>query len=263
MATGQHSRRKFGVLFGMGVVGVLSLLPVYIPQLRQLATTGGAHGWSLPALVVASVFQFLFLMALGVALGMAFAPRLHLRSHIAAWAAREPKLSPGFWKEAPLALGLGALTALVLLVLDHFFAPSMGEATAQKLYILQDLPLNQKVMNVLHGGINEELIYRWGLASFLAWLIGSVRGKASGSPPAGTMWAAIVLAALVFGAAHLPVFVGQSIVALTTPVVVRTVVLNAIAGIVFGWLYFRRSLEAAMLAHAMLHITWAILSYLV
>ncbi|MDI3288426.1 CPBP family intramembrane glutamic endopeptidase [Polyangium sp. 15x6] len=261
MATGQHSRRKFAVLFGMGVVGVLGLLPILIPQLRQLATTSGTPVPSLTALVVASVFQSLLFVALGVAVGMAFAPRLHLRSHIAAWAGREPKLSPGFSKEAPLALGLGVLAALVLPVLDQLFAPSMGEA-AQRLRILQDLPLNQRVAGALAGGINEELIFRWGLATFLAWLIGSIRGKASGSPPAGTMWAAVVIAALVFGAAHLPAVLGLS-VSLTVPVVARTIVLNACAGMVFGWLYFRRSLEAAILAHAMVHITWAILSRLV
>ena len=31
--------------------------------------------------------------------------------------------------------------------------------------------------------------------------------------------------------------------------VARTVLLNAVAGVVFGWLYWKRGLEMAMLAH--------------
>jgi len=36
---------------------------------------------------------------------------------------------------------------------------------------------------------------------------------------------------------------------LTTIVVVRTVLLNSIAGVLFGWLYWRRGLLAAMVSH--------------
>jgi membrane protease YdiL (CAAX protease family) len=40
------------------------------------------------------------------------------------------------------------------------------------------------------------------------------------------------------------------LVALSPVIVARTVLLNAIAGVAFGWLFWRRSLEAAMVAHA-------------
>lgn len=36
---------------------------------------------------------------------------------------------------------------------------------------------------------------------------------------------------------------------LTSIVVVRALVLNGIAGLLFGWLYWRRGLEAAVIAH--------------
>ena len=45
------------------------------------------------------------------------------------------------------------------------------------------------------------------------------------------------------------------------PVIVA-VFMNAIVGFAFGWLYFRRSLEAAMLAHATVHLTWSGLALL-
>jgi membrane protease YdiL (CAAX protease family) len=59
--------------------------------------------------------------------------------------------------------------------------------------------------------------------------------------------AAIVIAALLFGAGHLPA--AAPVWPLTGMVVLRTLLLNAVAGLAFGWLYWRRGLEAAMLAH--------------
>ena len=41
---------------------------------------------------------------------------------------------------------------------------------------------------------------------------------------------------------------------LTTPIIVRSVVLNGVASATFGWLFWRRGLEAAMVAHACAHV---------
>jgi membrane protease YdiL (CAAX protease family) len=40
--------------------------------------------------------------------------------------------------------------------------------------------------------------------------------------------------------------------------VLRILLLNALAGLVFGWLFWRRSLECAMFAHASVHVVFAI-----
>ena len=60
-------------------------------------------------------------------------------------------------------------------------------------------------------------------------------------------WGAIAVAALLFGAGHLPA--AAKIWGLEDIVVVRTIALNAIAGIAFGWLYWKRGIEMAMLGH--------------
>jgi hypothetical protein len=46
----------------------------------------------------------------------------------------------------------------------------------------------------------------------------------------------------------------RAMVPFTPVVVTRTVLLNAIAGVAFGWLFWRRSLEAAMIADATGHV---------
>ena len=75
-------------------------------------------------------------------------------------------------------------------------------------------------------------------------------------------WAAIVVAALLFGAGHLPA--ASKIWGLEAIVVLRTLLLNGIAGVVFGWLYWKRGLEMAMLSHfsadIVLHVIAPLLS---
>ena len=66
-------------------------------------------------------------------------------------------------------------------------------------------------------------------------------------PADGAFWTAILLATLLFGLGHLPAT--KSITPLTPMLIVRAITLNGIAGIGFGWLYWRYGLEAAMLSH--------------
>jgi membrane protease YdiL (CAAX protease family) len=85
----------------------------------------------------------------------------------------------------------------------------------------------------------------------LAWVGWRLAGRpARLSPRVG--WTAVVLVAVLFGVGHLPAVAATT--PLTTPLVVRTVALNAAAGVVYGWLYWRKSLEAAMFAHAASHV---------
>jgi membrane protease YdiL (CAAX protease family) len=65
-----------------------------------------------------------------------------------------------------------------------------------------------------------------------------------------------VVAALVFAAGHLPAL--AAMVEPTPALVARTLALNAIAGLVYGWLFLTRGLEAAMLAHGATHVGFAL-----
>ena len=68
----------------------------------------------------------------------------------------------------------------------------------------------------------------------------------------GAFWAAVVLVAIVFGLGHLP---ATSLLTPLTPLIVtRGLVLNAVAGVAFGWLFWKYGLEAAMLGHMSAHV---------
>jgi len=162
-----------------------------------------------------------------------------------------PTLKP----QLTLSIVFGLIFSLVVIVLDMAFLPFMGEEFA---VLTKDQDpglfglLANLVMGILYGGITEELLLRWGVMSFLVWLGWKLVGSSKDSPPGAVVWAAIFLSAILFGVGHLPAM--AAMVPLTTIIVFRTVFLNAIGGIVFGWLYWRYSLEAAMVAHAFAHV---------
>jgi ABC-2 type transport system ATP-binding protein len=98
------------------------------------------------------------------------------------------------------------------------------------------------------AGITEETIFRLFGLSLLAWLGGLLFQELDGRPKLAVLWTANILFALAFGAAHLP---GAEAMGwpINTLVVTRTLILNGLAGLVLGWLFWTFGLETAMLAH--------------
>lgn len=103
----------------------------------------------------------------------------------------------------------------------------------------------------LYGGINEEVFMRLFFLTLIYWLLRKCfKGRTV------ILWISTFLVALLFGLGHLPVAFK-----LTSPSsfeIFRILLLNGIAGVVFGWLYWSRGLWTAMCAHfvadLMLHV---------
>jgi hypothetical protein len=98
-----------------------------------------------------------------------------------------------------------------------------------------------------YGGIAEEVLLRLFLVSLFVWITFLIKKTKDGAPTSIGIWISIVLAAIVFGLGHLPAT--AQIVPLTELVIIRAVVLNGVGGIIFGWLYWKKGLESAMMAH--------------
>ena len=90
------------------------------------------------------------------------------------------------------------------------------------------------------AGIGEEIFFRLFILSVLIW---AVRWKISSIEQSA--WIGIIISALIFAAAHLPKHASE----LTFLIACRSLLLNGIGGIVFGWLFWKRGLAAAMVAH--------------
>jgi len=98
-----------------------------------------------------------------------------------------------------------------------------------------------------YGGIAEEVLLRLFFMTLLVWLISKAKQTAEGLPTNGGVWAAILLASVIFGMGHLPIT--AEMVDLTPGIIVRAVVLNSVGAIPFGWLYWKKGLESAIISH--------------
>ncbi|HEX2915913.1 MAG TPA: CPBP family intramembrane glutamic endopeptidase [Chloroflexia bacterium] len=157
-----------------------------------------------------------------------------------------------------VARGVGA--ALLIVLLDKTLFRKVAREF-EKAGVLEMAPW-KALLACFYGGIAEEVLMRLGLQTLLA--AGLKRLQADKAlPPAGkTMWPAILVANLAFGAGHLPAT--AQVIKLSPLVILRALLLNGIGGVVFGQLYWKKGLEAAMIAHAsadvVLHVGGSLLN---
>lgn len=230
----------FLALLALGVVATASamLMPVEVLVPR---TTGLS-----PMMIrCLSLIQPMVLMILMVAAGCWAAPKLGLDAPLIRAAVERQPLGPILRRQAGAAIAVGLIVAAMLVVFGWVSADWFRGSPAAGFRI----PLATKV---LYGGITEELLMRWGLMSLLAWLAWKVTGSRA-PVPAACLWAAAIVGAAIFAVGHLPVLY---FILPSPPAAAVTAVLiaNGVPGLLFGWLFWKRGLEAAMMAHALAHL---------
>jgi hypothetical protein len=224
-----------GAVAALGVAGVASL------GLAPLETLLPPDASAVPRAVL--LIQPMILVIAGAFLGGWAAPKLGLTAPVleALIARRDPL--PALARTIGPAL-LGAALVAAVLLLYGFWSEAVlptddtGQVTALQQF---KVPL---ITSMLYGGLSEEVLSRWGLMAALA--LGAVR---LGLRQDRAIWTGNALAALIFAAGHIPLLI---MVMPSPPVWMIGAVLigNIIPGLIFGWLFWRRGLEAAMLAHA-------------
>jgi Type II CAAX prenyl endopeptidase Rce1-like len=244
--------KQFGILFGLGIAGIAMLAITSVSlveqRLAKLSPERLANVPSLWVLMLLQALQLTVLLAISILIGIGCAYRVGLRSHlIDYWVFHTPKI-PYSLTEMKWSLGVGAATTIIVLLLDRLMQPALPEALRAANTEPNWL---SSLTAMLYGGITEEILMRWGLMSLLVWIAWKVLKQGITLPSQGMYQGAIVLAALVFGLLHLPAT--AAIVPLTPLVIIRAILLNGIAGIAFGWLFWQYSLEAAMLSHVSFH----------
>jgi len=144
----------------------------------------------------------------------------------------------------PLAICLGVLAGLAILGLDPLFSAHMPAALDVVPPPSAKASAGVGFLASFYGGIAEELQLRLFLMTLVVWLLSLLK---RGRSAPWMFWLALLVAAAAFGAGHLPA--AAKVWPLDGIVITRTLLLNGIGGVVFGWLYWKRGLEAAMIAH--------------
>jgi len=241
-------------MLAFGVAGLAGAAATAALQLTLDPTIAERSGLpadaSLPVAVALSMATPAVLVVVATVVGTATAPRVGFRSFVHDHVTEGRPVWSRVRESAPRAVAVGLATGVGIVALDAVLtaiipaAAPTGTEPGSVALVLASAPAR-----FLFGGLAEELLLRWGLVSAIAWVLAAV---VPGDRRRTVAWIAVVLAAVAFGAAHLPQAAAS--MELTLPVAARIVALNATAGVVFGWLYVEDALEAAMLAHASGHV---------
>jgi len=174
-------------------------------------------------------------------------------------------LSKFRWPPRGLGLGTPLNSALATQDLRHFFVRSLwlyllaGVATASTMMGLDLLlfsgvsqehvralgaqPVLVRCLIVVYSAVTEELTFRLIVATLVAWIALLALSRLGPSSQSPAIWLSILVSALLFGLAHV-----GNLPNVPHPYL-RAITLNGVAGIVLGWLYWKRGLEAAIAAH--------------
>lgn len=149
-----------------------------------------------------------------------------------------------------IVIMIGLFTALFITLSDKFiFSPYLPQKMmSYKFSFLYFFS------STLYGGIIEELLLRLFLMSFIGWILFKffVRKKEKETIPSWIFIVSINFAAVIFALGHLPITIqtiGQA-----PPIIIRAILLNSVAGIGFGYLYWKIGLSHAIYAHALTHV---------
>ncbi len=254
----------FWILLGAASLGLVAIIP-YSLALRIGGSQPAQLPMPLPLLAAIQIAQQMVMFGIAIALGLLLAGRIGLGLPILEAHLKGEKVADRVRAMLPVSLMLGVAAALLIIALDVFiFQPLLKDQLGSQALsnsLRNATPAAWKgFLASFYGGIDEEILLRLFLMSLLAWL-GRLIGKApEGRPSTAVLWLANVLAAVLFGLGHLPAT--ALIFPLTPLVVIRAIVLNGLAGVAFGYLYFKHGLESAMLSHftgdLILHVLFAL-----
>lgn len=245
--------RLFIILWVAGVAGVLSFLLVDLQALlTQLPVRAGKEiPRFTPAIKVLSLIQPMVLMSGAVLIGVALASKVGLSSPVAEAAAGKglirsalkPQIIPGL---------IGGLVGGVGIILIWFLLKPLlpPEFVARSAELNKLLPLPTRLF---YGGITEELLLRWGLMTLLVWAAWRLFQKGRGKPQAVYFIGVIIISAIIFGLGHLP-FAFALVPDASLALIFYVISGNFLFGSIAGYLYWKKGLESAMIAHMLAHV---------
>jgi hypothetical protein len=254
------------VFFILWIAAVLSSIAVtpYALELQSSALASLDLPIPLPVLIAIQTVQNAIIFAIMIFIGMVLAKRIGLGMPILDSATQGESAADKFRAILPISIVLGVIAGILIIGLDVFvfqkaLLNELGDQAAALAESAQPAAWKGFLAS-FYGGIGEEIQLRLLVMSLIAWLGSFISKTPDGKPTGAIFWIANILAAVLFGLGHLPAT--ANILPLTPLVITRAILLNGVGGVIFGWLYWKRGLESAMIAHfsadIVLHVLFAL-----
>ena len=231
------------ILFLLGLTGVLSILTMDIP-LPEEAKKVLLNQFSSGQIKLLILINPTVMLVVAVIIGVVLHKKVHLEVPIIEGMIRKERSGS---LSSILKYGIvgGLIAGILVSLVGLIFYPILPEEFIAFGERLQP----SLAARFLYGGFTEEIIMRFGLITLIVWVLYKIVRKAN----AAIYWTGIMVAALLFAVGHFPIAfqaVDQPSALLLTYLLVG----NTIGGIIFGWLYWKKGLESAFLAHIFAHV---------
>jgi len=243
--------KVFFILLAAFAFGLFAIVP-YSLALQQNTLADLQLPLPLIILIPIQIISQTLIFGIFIAIGLFFAKRIGLGTPILEARLNGEAVAEKVRAILPISIILGIIASLLIIGLEVLiFQPALIQQLGDKANTLSLETFQPAAwkgfLASFYGGINEEILLRLIVMSFLAWLGKFISKTADGKPTNTVFWTANILAAILFGLGHLPAT--ALLVPLTPMIILRAVVLNGLVGIVCGWLYQTRGLESAMISH--------------
>ena len=239
----------FSILLTAGLLGVIAILPLSLEISRILATTLELPIGNNPpvaAIVLIGLIQNGIFLAIAIGIGLILGPRLNLKTPILdCYFGKAKAIKPQSILLPAFLTGLGM--GVLMVTLDKLLFSYQNIQT-----VFSEIPLWKRLLaGIFYGGITEEIICRLFMFAVFVWILGWWWKTPSGKPSKKAYWVGNSIATLIFAILHLPTI--ALLAPLTLAVTFRIILLNAIAGIICGYFYWKKGLESAIITHASSH----------
>jgi membrane protease YdiL (CAAX protease family) len=242
----------FWILLAAGIASAIAVIPYSLalnPEAAEQAKTNlAAKGSRIPPMLIiilAAAVQSGLLIAVAIYFGLRTSSAVGLRLPLLDALLSGQPLLPVLKTGLVPALIAGLVSGAAIAALEQFyFQPRLPEAFHKA---KERMAVWKRVLACFYGGIYEELLLRLFVMSGLIWAISRIFSQSGGGITLGVFWAANILASLLFGIGHLPAT--ARIAPLNPLIISRALILNGLAGLLFGVLFFNNGLEFAVLAH--------------
>jgi Type II CAAX prenyl endopeptidase Rce1-like len=139
----------------------------------------------------------------------------------------------------------GLIVAAGITALDVFVFSTARRQFAQA--GISEAPPVLKVGALFYGAVAEEVLIRLGALTVCAYATTALFALFGRESQHLAYWIAILMSTVIFALGHLPTT--RRLVPLTKVLILRSLILNGLAGLLFGTLYCSYGIEAAMIAH--------------
>jgi membrane protease YdiL (CAAX protease family) len=231
----------FWVLFMAAEFSMLASLPYAVSVSGDVVAQFGS---SLPMVLATQFARGTVFLIISIVVGLFLGRKVGLKAHVLESLFEGRGLPAGFSSSVKLSLLLGVLVGTIIFVVDRGIFSMFTEPLT---IFLSSPPVWQRFLYSFYVGIVEELILRFFLVTLLVWITWKIKKTSAGLPTTTGIWLSILLASVLYGLGYVSSL--ASSIELNTVFASGIMILNVMAGSVFGWLYWKKGLEAAILAN--------------